>query len=248
MTLPRRRIGQSQVSNSRHADPEELDPADAYMTDGGWKLGKELKTSTARHGPPSMMLRVFRELPWVVKLHQQGMALPRIAGCAGLPQSTVRTWIEKYGHLPPSSFAACDIEIHIEPDGEPPAHTNGSPIELAPPESNLDALCNFNVAAGLAEATTDTPSPLAAADAEQPDGDSTPDRTPRRPSLRRGHLSRVHDEIAGNVRRTTTPVNVPGLQVLADVPSEPVEYLWHERIPLGEITIIEGHPGTNKSS
>jgi hypothetical protein len=195
-----------------------------------------------------MIPRTITDLPWVIKLHQQGMAVKRIAAFAGLPQSTVRTWVQKYGHVPLSRFVACDIEIHEESDGELPAQTKGTPLEIAPPESNLAALGNVHMAAGLSGATTDTPSPLAAADTAQPHGDSTPDGTPRRPPLTRGHLSGVHDEIVGNIRLSATPVNVPGLKVLADVPSEPVEHFWDDRIALGELTIIEGHPGTNKSS
>ena len=41
--------------------------------------------------------------------------------------------------------------------------------------------------------------------------------------------------------------HIPGLRILADVRSKRVEFLWQNLIPLGEITIIEGHPGTNKS-
>ena len=35
---------------------------------------------------------------------------------------------------------------------------------------------------------------------------------------------------------------------MVDVPEERVEWLWRGYIPLGELTILEGHPGTNKSS
>lgn len=44
------------------------------------------------------------------------------------------------------------------------------------------------------------------------------------------------------------PAKIAGFRCLADVPSQHTEYLWHGRIPFGEITILEGHPGTNKSS
>lgn len=43
-------------------------------------------------------------------------------------------------------------------------------------------------------------------------------------------------------------MNTTGMKILADVPGEPVEYLWQDRVPLGELSIIEGHPATNKSS
>ena len=39
-----------------------------------------------------------------------------------------------------------------------------------------------------------------------------------------------------------------GLIRLSDVQDKPTEWLWPYRIPIGEITILEGHPGTNKSS
>lgn len=38
------------------------------------------------------------------------------------------------------------------------------------------------------------------------------------------------------------------IQLLSDIVEEPVEWLWQGRIPFGEITILEGLPGTNKSS
>ena len=44
-----------------------------------------------------------------------------------------------------------------------------------------------------------------------------------------------------------TTMNID-LKILADVPDESVHYLWPHRIPFGEITILEGHPGVNKSS
>ncbi len=36
--------------------------------------------------------------------------------------------------------------------------------------------------------------------------------------------------------------------LLSSVEPKPVEWLWPDRIPLGELTIIDGDPGTNKSS
>ncbi len=44
---------------------------------------------------------------------------------------------------------------------------------------------------------------------------------------------------------TATPL---AYQLMADIKPEPVRWLWRGRIPLGEITLIEGDPGTNKSS
>jgi hypothetical protein len=43
-------------------------------------------------------------------------------------------------------------------------------------------------------------------------------------------------------------MDVDGLRILTDVPDEPVKWFWDGRVPLGEVTILEGHPGTNKSS
>ena len=43
-------------------------------------------------------------------------------------------------------------------------------------------------------------------------------------------------------------MNVEGFSLMSEVTAEPVEWLWSGYIPLGETTILEGHPGTNKSS
>ena len=43
-------------------------------------------------------------------------------------------------------------------------------------------------------------------------------------------------------------MNIDGFKLMSDIPEEPVEWLWEGYIPLGELTILEGHPGTNKSS
>ena len=43
-------------------------------------------------------------------------------------------------------------------------------------------------------------------------------------------------------------MKINGFQRMSDVPEKPVEWLWEGRIPMGELTILEGHPGTNKSS
>jgi archaellum biogenesis ATPase FlaH len=44
------------------------------------------------------------------------------------------------------------------------------------------------------------------------------------------------------------PMSTEGLTRLADVSEEQTEWLWDGRIPIGEVTILEGDPGTNKSS
>jgi archaellum biogenesis ATPase FlaH len=49
-------------------------------------------------------------------------------------------------------------------------------------------------------------------------------------------------------QRLEEKMEIEGFQVFSDIPEEPVEWLWEGYIPLGEITIVEGHPGTNKSS
>lgn len=43
-------------------------------------------------------------------------------------------------------------------------------------------------------------------------------------------------------------MSVEGLQRMDNITEKPVDWLWENRIPLGEITILEGDPGTNKSS
>jgi hypothetical protein len=36
--------------------------------------------------------------------------------------------------------------------------------------------------------------------------------------------------------------------LLSAIEPRPVEWLWRDRIPLGELTLVDGDPGTNKSS
>ena len=43
-------------------------------------------------------------------------------------------------------------------------------------------------------------------------------------------------------------MNIEGFKLMSEIPSKNTEWLWEGRIPLGEVTILEGHPGTNKSS
>jgi len=43
-------------------------------------------------------------------------------------------------------------------------------------------------------------------------------------------------------------MNIEGFRLMSKVPEKGVEWLWRGYIPLGEVTILEGHPGTNKSS
>ena len=47
---------------------------------------------------------------------------------------------------------------------------------------------------------------------------------------------------------TPTPVDEPLIVGLGDVEEEPVSWLWEERIPRGAITVLDGHPGTGKST
>lgn len=43
-------------------------------------------------------------------------------------------------------------------------------------------------------------------------------------------------------------MNISGFTLASDIPEKPVEWLWGGYIPLGELTILEGYPDTNKSS
>lgn len=43
-------------------------------------------------------------------------------------------------------------------------------------------------------------------------------------------------------------MNIEGFKLMSEIVSKSTEWLWDGRIPLGEVTILEGHPGTNKSS
>ena len=45
-----------------------------------------------------------------------------------------------------------------------------------------------------------------------------------------------------------TATQGPKLLRLSDIESRPTDWLWSERIPLGELTILDGDPGSNKSS
>lgn len=43
-------------------------------------------------------------------------------------------------------------------------------------------------------------------------------------------------------------MHIEGFTLMSDISAKPTEWLWEDRIPLGEVTVLEGHPGTNKSS
>jgi hypothetical protein len=43
-------------------------------------------------------------------------------------------------------------------------------------------------------------------------------------------------------------MQIDGFSLMSEIVEKPVEWLWPGYIPLGETTIVEGHPGTNKSS
>lgn len=46
-----------------------------------------------------------------------------------------------------------------------------------------------------------------------------------------------------------TPANpIEGIALLSQLKARRTDWLWHNRIPLGELTILDGDPGTNKSS
>ncbi len=44
------------------------------------------------------------------------------------------------------------------------------------------------------------------------------------------------------------PVDAPLIVGLGGVEELPVDWLWEERIPLGALTVLDGHPGTGKST
>lgn len=43
-------------------------------------------------------------------------------------------------------------------------------------------------------------------------------------------------------------MHIDNFTLMSDIAAKVTEWLWEGRIPLGEVTILEGHPGTNKSS
>ncbi len=43
-------------------------------------------------------------------------------------------------------------------------------------------------------------------------------------------------------------MHIDNFTLMSDIVAKPTEWFWEGRIPLGEVTILEGHPGTNKSS
>jgi len=47
---------------------------------------------------------------------------------------------------------------------------------------------------------------------------------------------------------TPEPVDEPLIVGLTGVEEQPVNWLWEERIPLGALTVLDGHPGTGKST
>jgi RecA-family ATPase len=47
---------------------------------------------------------------------------------------------------------------------------------------------------------------------------------------------------------TIKPPKSPGFRLMSEVTPKAVRWLWPRRIPLGELTLIDGDPGTNKSS
>src|SRR5438477_651885 len=40
----------------------------------------------------------------------------------------------------------------------------------------------------------------------------------------------------------------PGFRLLSEMVSKPIDWLWHLRIPRGELSLVDGDPSTNKSS
>jgi hypothetical protein len=43
-------------------------------------------------------------------------------------------------------------------------------------------------------------------------------------------------------------MDIDGFKVMSDIKDKPTEWLWPGYVPRGEVTIVEGDPGTNKSS
>ena len=68
--------------------------------------------------------------------------------------------------------------------------------------------------------------------------------------LRRGGLVNVTDDESGKTddQRKDEPMALDGLRIMCDVAETPLEWLWAGYLPLGECSIVEGDPGTNKSS
>ncbi|NLI00939.1 MAG: AAA family ATPase [Chthonomonadales bacterium] len=58
--------------------------------------------------------------------------------------------------------------------------------------------------------------------------------------------SNLHTRAVGGAS-SPTPLPVVRTVTMAEVPAEKIEWLWHGRIPLGKISIIDGDPGLGKS-
>lgn len=43
-------------------------------------------------------------------------------------------------------------------------------------------------------------------------------------------------------------MQIEGFSLMSQIRKKPVEWLWEDRIPLGEISVAEGHPANNKST
>lgn len=74
--------------------------------------------------------------------------------------------------------------------------------------------------------------------------------------FRRIHRLRPRPGTRGRAGQPSTELlrngaNLPEARKLArhsDIKRRPIEWLWQQRIPLGELTILDGDPGSNKSS
>ena len=80
-----------------------------------------------------------------------------------------------------------------------------------------------------------------------------PTRKDVKPSAIKIEATQTIEKTSSEAAKPTTNTQAPTLpngkfRLLSDVKKKETEWLWPQRIPLGELTIIEGDPGTNKSS
>ena len=81
-------------------------------------------------------------------------------------------------------------------------------------------------------------------------GDPPPKAEDALPSNSNGDEERHHGQDSDQQKNVSEEkaTNITGLRILSKVSPKPVEWLWDGYIALGELTILEGHPDTNKSS
>lgn len=79
-------------------------------------------------------------------------------------------------------------------------------------------------------------------EARPPRTEHPAETTAARPSSPNGDGKQQHQ------KPESATAGIEGLRLLSEVIPEPLKWLWPGYIPLGELTIVEGHPATNKSS